>query len=113
MILFVVFNKIYRYHTIDNDLGKKVTKGAIILDVRTDSEYSKGHIEGSVNIPLGTIRESYSELDSTKTYITYCSHGLRSAKVKNILKEKGFKEVYNGGVMTDLEAIIEKYTLKE
>tara|TARA_R110002126_G_scaffold165373_1_gene313236 strand:- start:1542 stop:1925 length:384 start_codon:yes stop_codon:yes gene_type:complete len=113
IILFFVFNKIYRYNTIDKDLGKKVTKGAIILDVRTNSEYRKSHIEGSVNISLGTIRERYIELDSTKTYITYCSHGLRSVKVKNILKDKGFKKVFNGGAMSDLESIIEKYTLKE
>ncbi|WP_410493345.1 rhodanese-like domain-containing protein [Chryseobacterium sp. 3008163] len=50
---------------------------------------------------LGTIRESYVELDPDKTYITVCSHGLRSVKVENILKEKGFKKVYNGGAWSD------------
>ena len=113
VILFFVFNRIYRYNTIDKDLKKIIVKGAIILDVRTDSEYSKGHIEGSVNISLGTIRERYIELDSTKTYITYCSHGLRSVKVKNILKDKGYKKVFNGGAMLDLQTIIDKIGLKE
>lgn len=108
IMLFFVFNRIYRYNTIDKGLGKKITKGAIILDVRTVSEYRKSHIEGSINISLGTIRERYIELDSTKTYITYCSHGLRSVEVKNILKDKGFKKVFNGGSMSDLETIIEK-----
>jgi len=113
MILFFAFNKIYRYITIDKDLDKKISKGAILLNVRTASEYRKSHIEGSVNISLGTIRERYMALDSTKTYITYCSHGIRSVKVKNILKDKGFKKVFNGGAMSDLEAIIKKHTLKE
>ena len=111
VILFFVFNRIYRYNTIDKGLGKKIAKGAIILDVRTVGEFRKGHIEGSINISLGTIRERYIELDSSKTYITYCSHGLRSVDVKNILKEKGFKKVFNGGAMSDLETTIEKYSL--
>ncbi|MEM7486655.1 MAG: rhodanese-like domain-containing protein [Bacteroidota bacterium] len=67
VILFFVFNRIYRYNTVDKGLGKKITKDAILLDVRTDMEYKKSHIEGSVHISLGTIRERYSELDSTKT----------------------------------------------
>ncbi|WP_405610286.1 rhodanese-like domain-containing protein [Polaribacter sp. Asnod1-A03] len=108
IMLFFVFNRIYRYNTIDKGLRKKITKGAIILDVRTVSEYRKSHIEGSINISLGTMRERYIELDSTKTYITYCSHGLSSVEVKNILKDKGFKKVFNGGSMSDLETIIEK-----
>ncbi|MDO6768014.1 MULTISPECIES: rhodanese-like domain-containing protein [Cellulophaga] len=112
-MLFFTFNKIYRYKIIDKRLRKKIISGATILDVRTDSEYKKCHIEGSVNISLGTIRERYIELDLTKTYVTYCSHGLRSIKVKNILKDKGFKKVFNGGTMSDLETIIEKYSLKE
>ncbi|MBU2928935.1 rhodanese-like domain-containing protein [Winogradskyella psychrotolerans] len=113
VMLFFVFNRIYRYNTIDHGLRKKIIKGAIILDVRTDSEYNKGHIEGSINMSLGTIRERYIELDSTKIYITYCSHGLRSVKVKNILKDKGFKKVFNGGAMSDLLTIIQKISLKE
>ena len=65
-----------------------------------------GHIEGSVNVSLGTIRERYIELDPRKIYITCCSHGLRSVKAETILKSKGFKNVYNGGAWSDLEKII-------
>lgn len=67
-----------------------------------------GHIKGAVNISLGTIRERYTELDPDKTYITVCSHGLRSVKAEHILKEKGFKHVHNGGAWNDLQALIEK-----
>lgn len=98
--------KIYRLQTLDNGLSELIKKGAVILDVRTEKEYETGHIEGSVNISLGTIRERYAELDPEKTYITVCSHGLRSVKAENILKERGFKHIYNGSAWSDLQKTI-------
>ncbi|MEN4760361.1 rhodanese-like domain-containing protein [Chryseobacterium sp. C39-AII1] len=100
--------RIYKYQTLDNGLDTLIKNGAIILDVRTEKEYEMGHISGSVNISLGTIRERYTELNPNKTYITVCSHGLRSTKVENILKEKGFNHVYNGGAWSDLQKSISK-----
>lgn len=105
LVIYIGY-RVYRYSTLDRDLEAKIAEGAIILDVRTEKEYKSKHIEGAINISLGTLREKYLELDTSKTYITCCSHGLRSVKAKSILKEKGFKHVYNGGAWTDLEAII-------
>lgn len=102
LTVYVVY-RVYRYQTLEDGLDKLIKNGAVILDVRTEKEYAMGHIDGSLNISLGTIRERYVELDSSKTYITVCSHGLRSVKVEHILKEKGFKKVYNGGAWSDLE----------
>lgn len=102
LVIYVVY-RIYKYQTLDNGLYQLIKNGAVILDVRTEKEYATGHIAGSQNISLGTIRERYVELDPDKTYITVCSHGLRSVKVENILKEKGFKKVYNGGAWSDLQ----------
>lgn len=116
-ILFIIFGvaftlyvayRVYRYQTLDKDLDQLIKKGAVILDVRTEKEYGMEHIPGSVNISLGTIRERYIELDPGKTYITVCSHGLRSVKAENILKEKGFRHVYNGGAWSDLRNNINK-----
>ncbi|ANF52645.1 sulfurtransferase [Chryseobacterium glaciei] len=102
LTVYVVY-RIYRYQTLENGLEKLIKNGAVILDVRTEKEYAMGHIDGSLNISLGEIRERYIELDSNKTYITVCSHGLRSVKVEHILKEKGFKKVCNGGAWSDLQ----------
>ncbi|WP_284461131.1 rhodanese-like domain-containing protein [Chryseobacterium sp.] len=98
-----IIYRVYQYQTLDKDLNQLIKKDVVILDVRTEKEYAMGHIEGSVNISLGTIRERYIELDPEKTYITVCSHGLRSVKVESILKEKGFRHVYNGGAWSDLQ----------
>ncbi len=112
VLLFFILNRIYRLVTIDENLDEKITNGAIILDVRTEKERNTGYIEGSKHISLGTIRERYVELDTALTYITYCSHGIRSVEVKNILKEKGFRKVYNGGALSDLQNIIDKANQK-
>lgn len=98
----------YRFVTLADGLDKRIAGGAIILDVRMAEEYATGHIEGAVNVSLGTIRERYTELDPAKTYITTCSHGLRSVKAATLLKERGFKKVYNGGAWTDLEKVVNR-----
>ncbi|SFN35127.1 Rhodanese-related sulfurtransferase [Chryseobacterium oleae] len=105
LTIYVLY-RMYKYQTLDDGLDQLIKKGAVILDVRTEKEFEMGHIEGSVNISLGTIRERYVELDREKTYITVCSHGLRSVKAENILKERGFKHVHNGGAWTDLQELI-------
>jgi phage shock protein E len=113
LVLLYLTYRTYRFATLDKGLDKKITNGAIILDVRTEKEFKMGHIDGSMNISLGTIRERYSELDPKKTYITCCSHGLRSVKAETILKEKGFKNVYNGGAWSDLEEIVKQIPNKK
>ncbi|MDI9872142.1 rhodanese-like domain-containing protein [Flectobacillus roseus] len=106
ILLIYVGYRTYRFIMLSEGLDKKIAHGAIILDVRTPDEYATGHIAGSINISLGSIRERYTELDPSKTYITTCSHGLRSVKVEHILREKGFKKVFNGGAWVDLEKIV-------
>lgn len=107
-LLIYIAYRTYCFATLGNELDTKISKGAIILDVRTETEYKTGHIDGSINISLGTIRERYVELDTSKTYITCCSRGLRSVKAETILKEKGLKSVFNGGSWVDLEKIVNK-----
>lgn len=105
LTVYIIY-RVYRYQTLDDGLDQLIKKGAVILDVRTEKEYKMGHIEGSVNISLGTIKEKYTELDRNKTYITVCSHGLRSVKAETILKERGFRNVHNGGAWSDLQGLI-------
>lgn len=107
-LLIYASYRVYRINTQEDGLDKRLANGAIILDVRTAKEFNTGHIDQSINISLGEIRERYVELDTSKTYITVCSHGIRSVKVQKILKGKGFKKVYNGGAWTDLQRYIEK-----
>ncbi|HLS96031.1 rhodanese-related sulfurtransferase [Sphingobacterium allocomposti] len=101
-VLYIGY-RIFRIYTAEQGLGRLLDEGAVVLDVRTAQEFERGHIKGAVNISLGEIRDRYVELDTSKVYITVCSHGLRSVKAENILKDKGFRRVYNGGAWSDLQ----------
>ncbi|AZI55485.1 rhodanese-like domain-containing protein [Epilithonimonas vandammei] len=80
-----------------------VKKGAVILDVRSKSEYDGGHIKDSINIPVDQLQKNLSKLkDKDKTIITCCASGMRSASAKSILQNNGYKNVHNGGGWSSL-----------
>lgn len=80
------------------DYKELIANGAIVIDVRTKGEFSGGHAEGSINIPLDQLSSGIKKLkDKDKTIITCCASGMRSASAKAILKSNGFRDVHNAG----------------
>ena len=91
-----------RSHVITWEEFKGMDKdGYMLVDVRTEVEYGKGHIEGAINIPVDSLRSRMNELDKDKTIIVYCQVGLRGYFAERILAQHGFK-VFNvtGGYRT-------------
>ena len=80
-----------------------VSGGAVIIDVRTKGEFQGGHIKGSINIPLDSLRNNLSKIKKNKPVILCCATGMRSASAKSILKMSGYSEVYNAGSWNSLE----------
>ncbi|MFC1981553.1 rhodanese-like domain-containing protein, partial [Chloroflexota bacterium] len=68
-----------------------------IIDIRTPEEFSEGHIENAVNIDFysETFKEDLDKLDKNKIYFIYCRSGNRSGSAMSVMKNLGFKEVYN------------------
>lgn len=85
------------------DFAQLLKAGAIIVDVRSKGEYEAGHIPLSLHMPLNTLSANINKLDKSKTVITCCASGVRSASAKHILKANGFKAVYNGGGWSSLK----------
>lgn len=83
-----------------------VKNGALVIDVRSPSEFQSGHIKNSINIPLQNIGSQLSKIDKNKVVITCCASGMRSGSAKSILKAKGYPTVHNGGGWNSLEAKI-------
>ena len=65
-----------------------------LLDTRTVEEFTLGHIDGFVNIPVDELRERLGELDKGKPVYVICQSGLRSYIACRILSGNGF-ECYN------------------
>lgn len=80
-----------------------VENGAIVIDVRTKSEFQGGHIKGALNIPLQNLAAGSSKLAKNKVIITCCASGMRSASAKSMLRSAGFSEVHNGGGWMSLQ----------
>jgi len=80
------------------DYSELVKEGAIILDVRSKSEYAAGHIENSINIPVDQLANNLAKLkDKNKCIVCCCASGMRSGTAKRILESKGYTTVYNAG----------------
>ena len=69
----------------------------VILDVRSESEFNAGHIEGAIlmNFNSGTFEDDVDTLDKDKIYLVYCRSGSRSAQAVGIMQQLGFKRIYN------------------
>jgi phage shock protein E len=99
-----MFNFLKNLFTKDNSaMEAALRNGAVILDVRTPSEYKHGHVQGSKNIPVNEIRSKTEMIKKwNKPVITVCRSGSRSAVAKSVLTSAGI-EVYNGGSWTNLK----------
>ncbi|OIQ47179.1 MAG: rhodanese-like domain-containing protein [Gammaproteobacteria bacterium MedPE] len=76
---------------------------AVVLDVRGDGEYKKGHILGSQLIPLSKFKNN--DLASIEKYkdtpiIVVCNSGMTSNQACQMLQKLGFNDLYNlqGGI---------------
>jgi len=77
-------------------------KGGVVLDVRAPKELSEGFVPGYELIDFldSGFSKKIAQLDREKTYLVYCRSGNRSGKACAMMKEMGFREVYNldGGI---------------
>jgi len=87
-------------NTVDIEAAKEMVRnGAVLLDVRMESEHRAGAIKGSVNVPLFMLRLKLDGLDQGKKYICYCQTGRRSQAAAYIMSEHGFDSyVLKGGL---------------
>jgi hydroxyacylglutathione hydrolase len=72
-------------------------KDAVVLDVRKESEFSRGAIEGAMHIAHTRVLDHLSELDSSKQLIVNCQGGSRSAAACMALRRNGFDVINLAG----------------
>ena len=87
-------NGIVKQWYYENDKTLPRDGSVTLLDTRTSLEYSMGHVEGFVNIPVDELRERIEELDKSKPVYVICQSGLRSYIASRILIGNDF-DAYN------------------
>jgi rhodanese-related sulfurtransferase len=76
-------------------------KGTVV-DVRTRAEYSGGHVNGAVNIPLQEITNHIEEIKEMEQPIIFCcASGGRSGQATQYFKSLGVN-CENGGSWLDV-----------
>lgn len=82
---------------------KKVNDQILLIDVRTPGEFASGHIENSINIDYkaDNFKELIGELDPNQEIYVYCKVGGRSGRSAKIMRDMGFKNIYDlkGGII--------------
>lgn len=96
-VITLVFELRARARTVGVSANQAIllhNKGALMLDVRSAEEFTKGHIVDARNIEMQKLADS---LDTLKKYrekpvIVYCENGARSAQAVKLLKAQGFTQ---------------------
>lgn len=66
----------------------------LIIDVRTNSEWKSGHIEGAKHIMINEL-EKFKEIPKDQNIAVLCSTGLRASIFASLLKKEGFEHIAN------------------
>lgn len=85
------------------------TSNAVLIDVRTPSEFLAEHIDTAINIDFEnkTFLSEIKKLDVNKTYFVYCRSGNRSGQAISLMKANGIQNIYElqGGIISNKNTI--------
>ena len=76
-----------------------VDEGAVLLDVRENSEWNAGHAPQAAHLPLGRIAEASKKVRAGKRVVVVCRSGNRSRSATKALLSMGYDAVNLSGGM--------------
>ena len=100
IIVFVLYQRFTAVRISGREARSLVSEGAMLVDVRSPGEFSGGHLEGAISIPIQELTGRTDELgDKNGPIVLYCKSGARSAMAKRLLESQGFTQVHDMGSM--------------
>lgn len=94
---FLLLRKEPMVEEITESEAATLLESPVYVDVRTDEEYSLGHLSFSANIPLGLLSLKKRLLDPAKPYVFYCDTGRRSRAAAYLLAKQGYNTMALAG----------------
>jgi len=79
-------------HDLLPNMGKK---SLFILDVRKENDWIKEHIDGSLNIYIGELKDNLNKVPKDRHVVVSCDTGYKASIGASILKMNGYKNVTN------------------
>ena len=93
MIENIAAGQLKQFHL--EDIKNLPSDGSVtLLDTRTEGEFSRGHVNDFINIPVDQLRENLDKIPKDKPVYVMCQSGLRSYISCCILKGEGY-DAYN------------------
>ncbi|MBC8016910.1 MAG: rhodanese-like domain-containing protein [Verrucomicrobia bacterium] len=81
---------------------------AMVIDVRTESEWKDGHLDGAVLIPHDRIEQGIAAVapdKKTRIYL-YCRTGRRTSLATDVLKKAGYEDLVNLSTLENASRIL-------
>ncbi|HEY2859741.1 MAG TPA: rhodanese-like domain-containing protein [Terracidiphilus sp.] len=74
-------------------------QGAVVVDVRSNSEFQAGHLRDALHIPLNEIDTLVARRvkDKNKVLLLHCQSGMRSQAARKRLQKLGYTQAFNLG----------------
>ena len=77
-----------------------------VVDVRTQDEWNRGHLEGALHIEWQDILQLSSDINKNEKIYLYCRSGNRSGKATKILEDAGYINVINAGSLQEASKLL-------
>ncbi|MET4427686.1 MULTISPECIES: rhodanese-like domain-containing protein [unclassified Mycolicibacterium] len=81
------------------DVPMTFDQSVVLLDVREDDEWQRGHVAGAQHIPMGEVPARLAEIDNGATLYVVCHAGGRSQRVAQYLVRNGYEALNVSGGM--------------
>ncbi|HEY0196339.1 MAG TPA: rhodanese-like domain-containing protein, partial [Methanobacterium sp.] len=81
---------------------KQFDPSIFILDVRKETDWEKGYVEGAHHIYIGHVKDRLEEIPRDKKVVVYCDSGNKSTIAASILKKNGYE--YTATVLGSMKA---------
>ncbi len=95
---FVIIRRVLGGKRVSSDVVlEKIKAGAVIVDVRSPGEFSRGAYPGAVNVPVQALSNLLREIPTDRPVVVYCASGIRSASAAAALRRAGYADVVNAG----------------
>lgn len=100
----------FRFFVSAQKVGALVKEGALVIDVRTESEYHSDPVEGAKNLPLSELPKGIGKLCPNKEQVIlcHCLSGSRSAFGVAQLRKLGYRNSFNLGSVGRAHGLLSK-----
>lgn len=110
-VVLIAFFLLKRTSLVPADTARQLLQqGALVVDVRTPSEFASGHLPRAVNIPLSELQAQIARRvpDKNEVLLLHCLSGARSGVARRQLQRMGYPNVFNLGSYRRAQKIVQE-----